>query len=96
MSEGTVNHAEPSSAVVWLGTSKEGTCGCETDACPYINFFSSREHVTDWKDKNPDELGMTLTLQQSLNLARKGWWEPIRSAVRLALDSIPISHSAPR
>ena len=79
--KGTVIHAEPSSVVVWLGTSKGDSCACETDACPYINFFASQEHVTDWQDKSPDELGMTLTLQQSLNLARNGWWEPIHLSV---------------
>jgi hypothetical protein len=81
ISKGAVIHAEPSSAVVWLGTSKGDSCTCETDACPYINFFASQEHVTDWQDRNPNELGMTLTLQQSLNLARKGWWEPIHLGV---------------
>ena len=77
ISKGTLLHAEPSSVVVWLGTSKGDSCTCETDACPYINFFASQEHVTDWQDKNPNALGMMLTLRQSLNLARKGWWEPI-------------------
>lgn len=89
ISKETVTHAEPSSVVVWLGTSKGETCSCETDACPYINFFASPEHVTDWKDKNPNELGMTLTLQESLNLAREGWWEPVRlrvANVQLAAD----------
>jgi len=78
MSEGTINSKEPSSAVMWLGVSKEGDGSCGTNLCPYINFFSSPEHIAEWKDKNPDELGIMLTLQQSLELARKGWWEPTR------------------
>lgn len=79
MSKGTILKAEPESVVVWLGASREGSCTCETDACPYINFFVSQEHVADWKERNPDELGITLTLSQSVALAKKGWWEPISS-----------------
>lgn len=86
MSNGVVSYAEPWSVMVWLGTSKGGACTCETDACPYINFFSSLEHANDWKDKNPNELGMPLTLQQSLELARKGWWEPIGLALENAKE----------
>jgi len=62
---------------MWLGASRNSSCACETDACPYINFFASKEHASDWMKKNPDELGMLLTLQQSLDLARKGWWKPV-------------------
>jgi hypothetical protein len=78
MSEGIINSAEPSSSVMWLGTSKEGEGSCEKYLCPYINFFSSAEHVAEWKNKNPTELGMMLTLQQTLELARKGYWEAMR------------------
>jgi hypothetical protein len=78
MSRGVVNSVKPSLTVIWLGTSKEGAGLCETYLCPYINFFSSAEHVAEWKDKNPDELGMMLTVQQTLELARKGYWETTR------------------
>ncbi len=84
MSKGNVSHAEPPTVVVWLGASRGGGCVCETDACPYINFFASKRHIDDWKSKNPNELGMTLTLQQSLNLARKGWWGPFHLALAKA------------
>jgi len=77
MAEGSINFLVPSSAVLWLGASKEGEGSCGENLCPYINFFSSSEHVAEWKDKNPEELGIMLTLQQSLELARKGYWEPI-------------------
>lgn len=76
--KGNVSSVRPSSSVIWLGTSREGDGSCETYLCPYINFFSSAEHVEEWKDKNPNELGMMLTLQQSLELARKGYWEAMR------------------
>ncbi len=78
MSKGNVSSVMPSSSVMWLGASREGDGSCETYLCPYINFFSSAEHVEEWKDKNPNELGMMLTLQQSLELARKGYWEAMR------------------
>ena len=81
ISKETVVHSEPSSVVVWLGTSRGDSCVCETDACPYINFFASQEHVADWHNKNPSELGITLSLQQSMDLARKGWWEPINLSI---------------
>lgn len=84
MSRGNVSRAQPPNVVVWLGASSGASCGCETDACPYINFFAAKRHVEDWKSKNPDELGMTLTLQQSLNLARKGWWEPVHLSLAKA------------
>lgn len=77
IAEGTVNSVEPSSTVLWLGASKKGDSSCFTNLCPYINFFSSPEHVAEWKDKNPYELGMMLTLKQSLELARKGYWHPL-------------------
>jgi len=81
MFEGTIKSAEPSSAVMWLGASKEGKGSCGADLCPYINFFSSPQHIAEWKDKNPDELGIMLTLPQSLELARKGFWEPIHHPI---------------
>jgi hypothetical protein len=77
MSQGNVKSAKPSSAVMWLGASRESVGSCCNNICPYINFFSSTKHAAEWKLKNPDEIGMTLTLQQSLELARKGYWEPI-------------------
>jgi len=75
MSKGIVYFVRPSSSVLWLGASKEGDGSCETYLCPYINFFSSAEHVAEWKDKNPNELGMMLALQQSLELAGRGYWD---------------------
>ncbi len=81
MSRGKVSRVQPSTVAVWLGASREAACTCETEACPYINFFVSEKHVFDWKEKNPNELGMTLTLQQSLDLARKGWWEPVHQSL---------------
>jgi hypothetical protein len=87
ISRGTLERVKPSSVRLWLGASQRQaaltatkTCSCETDACPFINFFSSPEHIADWKERNPNELGMALTLQQSLKLAKKGWYEPIRQA----------------
>jgi hypothetical protein len=77
MTEGTINSVEPSSSVMWLGASSEGEGSCGTNLCPYINFFSSSEHITEWKDRSPSELGVMLTLEQSLELARKSYWEPI-------------------
>ncbi len=78
MAKGIVSSVRPSSSVMWLGASMEGEGSCETHLCPYINFFSSAEHVEEWKDRTPNELGMMLTLQQSLELARKGYWESMR------------------
>ncbi len=74
---------------MWLGASTGAACTCETEACPYINFFVSKKHVLDWKEKNSDELGMTLTLQQSLDLARKGWWEPVHQSL-LGTEAGPV------
>jgi len=81
MAKGTIKLVETSSAVMWLGASKEGKGSCGADLCPYINFFSSPQHIAEWEDKNPDELGIMLTLSQSLELARKGFWEPIHHSI---------------
>ncbi len=79
MSQGIVNSIKPSSCVIiWLGASKVGEGPLETYLCPYINFFSSAKHVAEWRVKNPNELGMTLTLDQALGLAKKGYWEAVR------------------
>ncbi len=77
MAEGSIASAEPSSAVLWLGASSEGEGSCVTYLCPYINFFSAPEHLDEWKDAHPTELGIMLTLQHSLILADKGYWQPI-------------------
>jgi hypothetical protein len=77
MSKGNIKSAKPSSTVMWLGARRESVGSCCDDICPYINFFSSAEHVAEWKCKNPNEIGVMLTLQQGLELARKGYWEPI-------------------
>lgn len=77
MTRGTIDSVKPSSTVMWLGASKEGIGSCEKYLCPYINFFISAKHVEEWKDENADELGMMLTLQQSLKLVRKSYWETI-------------------
>jgi hypothetical protein len=74
---------------MWLGASAGAACNCEPEACPFINFFVSEKHVLDWKEKNSNELGMTLTLQQSLDLARKGWWEPVHQSL-LGIKADPI------
>ncbi len=81
MSDGNVKHAEPATTVLWLGSSQSDSCNCETDACPYINFFSSAEHAKEWKSKNPNELGMILGLGESVELARRGWWDPVLIAI---------------
>ncbi len=81
MSRGSVSSERSSSSVIWLGASKEGDGSCETYLCPYTNFFSSAEHVEEWRDKNPNELGVMLTIQQSLELARKGYWETVRRSL---------------
>ncbi|UCG36071.1 MAG: alkylmercury lyase family protein [Candidatus Bathyarchaeota archaeon] len=80
MSRGIADRVKPSSCVVWLGASQAGEGSCETYLCPYINFFSSSEHVEEWQATNPNELGMRLTLQQGLELARKGYWEAVRQS----------------
>ncbi len=77
MSKGIVSSIRPSSTVIWLGASKAGEGSCETYLCPYINFFSSARHIEKWRTKNPNELGIMLTLQQGLQLARKGYWKAI-------------------
>jgi len=77
VSQGTIDFMEPSSTVMWLGASKEGEGPCITTLCPYTNFFTSSGHVDEWRDKNANELGIMLTLHQSLELARKGYWEPL-------------------
>jgi len=82
MSRGTVTGVRPSTLVMWLGASNGTSCTCETDACPYINFFASKEHASEWRRKSLGELGMVMTLRQSLELARNGWWEPVRRILK--------------
>lgn len=77
LSKGRVVLVDPPSVVMWLGTSRGSGNLCRENLCPYINFFISPKHVSKWKEENPEELGIMLTLQQSLELARKNYWEPI-------------------
>jgi len=99
MSGGTIKRVQPASTVMWLGASRGVSSACETDACPYINFFASKTHALDWMKRNPEELGMLLTLQQSLDLARKGWWKPVNQflATTKVRPGIPnIKSSSPK
>jgi hypothetical protein len=106
MSHGEVSSVSPKSAVLWLAASTEngecqGRCESEIEMCPHTNLFASRKHLTSWTAKHPKELGMALTLQQTLLLVREGWWKPIRSAAssRASRDRysvlIPLSASEP-
>ncbi len=77
LSEGRVVFVYPPSVVMWLGASRGNGSLCLENLCPYINFFISPEHVSEWKKENPEELGIMLTLQQSMELARKNYWDPL-------------------
>lgn len=87
MVDGKATSVEPKSPVLWLGASQRSGssqvagCSCETDCCPYINLFPSKDHLAPWKRANPKQIGMALTLNQALWLAREGWWKPISSAL---------------
>ncbi len=57
--------ASPSSAVLWLGVSPHGEGPTIEMVCPFINFFSSADHLKQWQEENLEQVGVLLELSQA-------------------------------
>lgn len=55
----------PDSTALWLGVSPHGEGPTVEVLCPFINFFSSQDHARQWREKNPEQVGVLLTLSQA-------------------------------
>ncbi len=54
--------ANPHSTVLWFGISPNGEGPTTVVLCPYINFFSSENHLKEWRERNPEQVGVLLDL----------------------------------
>lgn len=67
---GTIYSCKPEGMLEFV--SERERCGCTAETCcPYINFFCSREHLSRWREKNPELAnGETYTLDEALRHGR--------------------------
>ncbi len=61
----------PESTVLWLGISPKGEGPMTEVLCPFINFFSSQELTKEWREKNPEQVGVLMSLSQALDFIVK-------------------------
>lgn len=63
---GMIDSCKPGGMLEFV--SERERCGCTAETCcPYINFFCSREHLSSWREQNPDlAYGETYTLDEAL------------------------------
>ena len=63
-----ITHYEPAATVVWVGTSR--TACAATSICPTMNFFCSKEHLSDWRKNRPGQEGEVLDLGEALYVGK--------------------------
>ncbi len=54
--------ASPPSTVLWFGISPNGEGPTTVVLCPFINFFSSENHLKEWRQRNSEQVGVLLDL----------------------------------
>ena len=57
---------KPESTVLWLGISPRGEGPTTQVLCPFINFFTSKDHADQWRRANPEQVGVLLSLSGAL------------------------------
>ncbi len=77
--------AIPQSAVLWLGVSPRGEGPTIETVCPFINFFSSQNHLREWREKKPDQVGVLMSLSQAHDFIARAL--PLASAVQAESSS---------
>ena len=61
----------PESTVLWLGISPQGEGPTIEVLCPFINLFASQDHVIEWRQDNPEQVGALLSLSQAHDFITK-------------------------
>jgi hypothetical protein len=51
--DGQIDSGEPEGIIEFVSNRERGRCTAET-LCPFINFFCSKKHLEEWKEKNPE------------------------------------------
>lgn len=66
---GRVAQHQPTALIVWYP--EKESCDCvATSRCVLINFFCSADDLAAWREANPDERGIALTLEEALEAGR--------------------------
>ncbi len=76
MSDRQVVAANPTNTVLWMGVSPRGEGPTIETLCPYINFFGSKDHAAHWREKNTDQVGVLLDLQEAHEFLNEALPEP--------------------
>ncbi len=76
MTDRQVVAASPTSTVLWMGVSPRGEGPTIETICPYINFFASNDHAAQWREKNTDQVGALLNLQEAREFLSEALPEP--------------------
>ncbi len=67
---GQMVKSKPEGVSLFLGVKLSGEGSSGDLACPFINFFPSREHIDAWHSKNPAVDGLILNQKETERLAR--------------------------
>src|SRR5437867_12433408 len=65
MTDRQVVAANPTNTILWMGVSPGGEGPTIETICPYINFFASNDHAAQWRERNTDQGGVLLDLQEA-------------------------------
>lgn len=68
---GKVLKSNPSSTVVFAILEIDFNQPSVLMYCPYINFFCSFEHASEWSRNNPDHNGRIINIKEATRIARK-------------------------
>ena len=72
---GKVAHLDPISTIIWINGIFSGVWA--ENACPFINFFCSREHLDRWKNQSGiQNAGLTMTATEAMDWAREIFGKP--------------------
>ncbi|KCZ72930.1 SOS response transcriptional repressor, RecA-mediated autopeptidase [Candidatus Methanoperedens nitroreducens] len=64
--DGKINSCNPEEIIEFVSDRERGGCTAET-LCPFINFFCAREHLQEWRKKNPEfKYGEIYSLDEAL------------------------------
>ncbi len=76
MTDREVVAASPTGTVLWMGVSPHGEGPTIETICPYINFFASKDHAAQWREKNRDQVGVLIDLQEAREFLNEALPDP--------------------
>ncbi len=68
MRDGSIVERHPDGALVWIGLKYSSHAA--TSLCTSLVFFHSKEHLDEWRSKNPGEDGKALSLAEGMHVGK--------------------------